>query len=166
MVRHIILPTPAKWYTPPTGMKCTLDSNWTPSQSPSTKGQFWHYGNMNVSMYRTRYNRYTLHDKIKSNHTKKCTDFRIERFYTKKERMIISMGGRYGVPFRLALSPACSTSTTTHKRTSKTQCVQKNCRTTTETPAQHTLLPIVFCSISKGLDLSLWAWADPLPHTP
>ena len=136
-------------------MKCTLDSNWTPSQSPRTKGQFWHFDNMNVSMYRTRYKRYAWHDKMKSSCTKKCTDFCIERFYTKKERMILSMGGRYGVPFRLALSPACPTSTTTHKRTSKTRCVQKNCRTTTETPAQHTPLPIVYCSISKGPALSL-----------
>ena len=91
----------------------------------------------------------------------------VKRIYTKKERMIISVGGRYGVPFRLALSPACSTSTTTHKRTGKTQCMQNNCKTTTGTPAQHTILLFVFCFISKGLAIFLWPWAKLLPkHTP
>lgn len=59
----------------------------------------------------------------------------------------------YGVPFRLGLSPAWFLYTPHKTHQQNTQRLQISCRLTSKTPAQHTLLPIIFCLLSKGLHL-------------
>ena len=88
-----------------------LDSNWTPIQNDKkTSLSLWQYESIAVS---------NVSEPIRPIHQERqdelnCSTQRrspnrntneVKRIYTKKERMIISMGGVYGVPFHLGLIP-------------------------------------------------------------
>lgn len=61
-------------------------------------------------------------------------------------------GGRYGVPFRLGLHPACSIYTP-HKTHGTTPMLADFLQCASKTPSQHHLLPFFSCLLSKGSPL-------------